>query len=243
MPLRTPVPELWCNALEDEAAVYSRTPRTPQLPSSAAELCDTWTTSLHAEPALVAIYLRLIKLVPKVTVDVQRPLEEQEALPFPLSLTVILRDLLALHQYQPEWDAMDEAAVANEAWRLGLLTFVAKILRFYGWNPATTHTFVTKQVKLLKAHESATRCAEPLQRLHVWLLCVAAMEAVEMRMGEEELWTITALAELTGPELDPITVARTILWIPGLHECVAEHIRNSVRAIQRADTLKTLENE
>ncbi|KAK5128247.1 hypothetical protein LTR85_002914 [Meristemomyces frigidus] len=163
----------------------------------------------------------------------------------PVWTNVLIHRLLRLHQPTQRLDDARKSKKMNprttadalaEACRMSMLLFLAPIWRAYGVRPTPTKTLLQKQHDLLLRTPQLWRTAlsdASLGRLLLWILCVSALEAVELdghgdREAEEpskgaqsftETFTQTLLrvAALTGTVLrvteDLEKVMKGTLWV------------------------------
>lgn len=126
----------------------------------------------------------------------------------------IVRQALCLKTFV---DPEDLTSVMREAFRLGILLFLAEIRRCFGVYPVTMEIHLSKLKGLLEC--SAGICWGQFLPLKIWVVAMAMMEA---RTSEESNWFAGKMSGLmkeldlkTGEELE--VLLEELFWYPQIH--------------------------
>lgn len=210
-----PIPETW---LEESENVFG--PDDERDTSASRERGDQFAHGI------LRIYRRLRMATSEVRQRMTRSLTPTTDIPS--FLMVILHELLSVQLPMAALKRAAPTVLALEAWRIGMLLFLAPIFRFYGTHPTFMDTVVSKAHRLRGVWSMWDHWDPHSRTLLTWTLFMVAFEAQESEAEDIRGWCADMFARIAKEFVGPsdgqglLIMAKSVLWIPELLDAKAE---------------------
>lgn len=221
-----PIPDLW---LDETEKIFGRDGMTAY---KAARDISEGTDEAFAR-SIFAIYRRL-----RVATAEMRKRVETPGLPdvdLPVYLMVLVHELLS-NQLPPR-NKTKPTLLALDAWRMGMLLFLAPVYRYFGVHPIYMDRIVRKVYRLRMLWSMWNQWDPKSRTLLTWTLFMVALEGEKSGQRAVRKWCVRVFADIAKEFVGPsdgtglLMTARGVLWIPELLDDRAEEFVKEIDGV------------
>lgn len=216
-----PIPDLW---LDETERIFGRDERTA---CKAAHEAGGDTGETFAR-SIFRIYRRLRVATSEIRKHVDTPGSPNVDLP--IHLMVLVHELLSNQLVSESKAKAGTTMLALDAWRIGMLLFLAPAYRYFGVHPIYMDHLAWKVYRLRMLWSMWSQWDQKSRTLLTWTLFMVAFEAEKSGQRAVRKWCVCVFANIAREFVGPsdgtglLLTARSVVWIPKLLDDRAQEL-------------------